>query len=714
MKYKLQNKALLICCCIALAGIPTASYAEYPQNNSAYANANYYDLGMDALKQRNYNNAIEYLKQALAKDPSYSSARNNLAVAYTSRGNYYFNQGIDLEKAANDFRLAIYYLKYYDKASNTEVINENIDIALLNLDNVLTAQKAPKDAASRLNKAKELRGQNELAASVIEYVYASKDAKYAYESNVALGDIMRILTNEYNAAVFYDKALAINSKDPYLHLKFGRTLYKLGNIDTAVKELDIAAEDNKTKLEALKLLETIWEDRVAQSPRNAIAHMNLGTIYQNEKKYDLAMVQYRTAQSLDPHNQMVKLNIATLYQAKGNYQDALAIYNELLKTKPDDYLINIYKAATLDKIGLKNEAISVYKKLLIANPTNANVKNHLLDTISELPDTSALNYLAELSAKFPNDAEIHYTYAYTLHKNKKYSLAIDEYQKSLTLDAKNLDAYLNLAAIQKQNTNISGAIETLNKAHSIYPNNEKIKNTIAEYNDEQAFSLLDKATNLYNKKDYNDAIIVYKSISNPTEDVFLGIGACYQAMERYDEAIANYTKAMALDPANPNSHYFIGLAYLYKKDYVNSEKYLKKAKELDSVNPDIADALKSLQFAKSEEIMNKGIQLFENNKNEEAIANFNKAITLCAENGYAYYYRGLVYDTKGQNQNAINDYKKAVHYNPELTMTYYSMALSYDALKNKVEAKKMYQKFINEYPTQDEYRQYAQQRLKEI
>lgn len=235
---------------------------------------------------------------------------------------------------------------------------------------------------------------------------------------------------------------------------------------------------------------------------------------------------------------------------------------------------------------------------------------------------------------------------------------------------------------------------------------------------------MEKASNLYNKKDYNDAIITYKSIPNPTEDVYLGIGACYQAMERYDDAISYYNKALALDTSNPNTHYFLGLAYLYKKDFTKSETALKKAMELESgdpnvtvdkvVNPDIADAYKALKFAQSEQLMNTGIKLFENNKNDDAIINFNKAITICPENGYAYYYRGLAYDTKGQNNSAISDYKKAIQHNPELTMAYYSMGLSYDAIHNKPEAKKMYQKFLSETDTDDEYTQYAKQRLSEL
>ena len=140
-------------------------------------------------------------------------------------------------------------------------------------------------------------------------------------------------------------------------LDFARVcLYNLGKIDAAVKELDIASENPKTKNESLALLETIWKKRVSQNPKDPIAQMNLGAIYQNKKEYDLAMIQYKNAEAIAPHNATLKLNMATLMQEKGNYAEALEMYNNILKANPDNITVKMYKAATLDKMGRKDEA----------------------------------------------------------------------------------------------------------------------------------------------------------------------------------------------------------------------------------------------------------------------------------------------------------------------------------------------------------------------
>ncbi len=708
----LKNKIFVAGCLVTMLASSPAFANSYIQ--SPNENIDYYSLGMTSLQKRQYTSAIDYLKRALVKDPSNTSIRNNLAVALTSRGTYFYNQGIDLEKAANDYRSAIYYLQYFGKYENSETIKQNISLAQQNLNSVLSAKKAKLDSQSRLKKARELRGQGELTSAVVEYIAAAKDRKYAYESYLALGDMMKVISNEYNAALYYDKALAIKSTDPYLHLKFGRTLYNLGNIDAAVRELDIATENTQTKNDALSLLEVIWKNKVKQNPKDAIAQMNLGAVYQNKGNFSQAMSQYRMAQSIDPKNQMVRLNMATLLQQQGNYGEALSIYNDILKARPNDLLVSKYKAATLDKMGKKDEAISLYKNILAQNPNNKEIKAALLATIQSSPDAIALNYLSKLSESMPNDAEVQYSYGYFLHKIGHSSDALSHYEKSIAMNNKNLDAYLNIASIYKQQNNIEKAIATLNSAKSIFPNDKKITQIINEYNEEQSFSLAEKAAKLYNEKNYEQAILLYKSIKNPTEDVYLGIGACYQAMERYDDAIIYYNKALALDASSPTINYFLGLAYLYKKDYAKADSALKKALSLDNLNPDIADAYKSLKFARSEEEMNKGIALLEKSQLDGAILSFDKALEFCKENGYAYYYRGLAQDSKGQNAKAIEDYKKAIELTEDLPMAYYSLGLSYDSLNNKSEAKKMYQKFVTDYKTQDEYLKYAQQRLTEL
>ena len=700
---------LSICLFVIVPAIPAYSAAK-----PIVSQQDFVDIGLDYLHKRDYSNAIDYLKRALKGNPKETSIRNNLAVAYNSRGTYYYNNNIDLEKAANDYRSAIYYLKYFGNYPNSTTINENIKLAEQNLNNVLGVQKFDLSAQNRLKKAKELRGKGELEASVLEYLNAAKDKNLAYESYYALGDVTNALDNKYSAGLYYDKALAIKSDDAHLHLKYGKILYQLGNIDNAIKELNIASQNDSCKEDSFDILENIWQKKISENPKDAAAQMNLGAIYQEKGFLDKAMSQYKLAQSLDPKNQMVKLNMATLYEKQGNYSEAIKIYDGFLALYPNDTLINTYKAGALYKTKNYVGAIAIYKKLLLQNPNNNELKNSLITSIKELPEESAKVYIQELVSLYPNDENMLYEIAYYYHSKNKFQEALSFYNKVLALNNTKTDAYLNIAAIYKSQNNYQKALNVLNSSKEYIKNNNQINVMIKDLEAELSFNIIQKATNLYDEKKYNEAINVYNSIQSPSEDVFLGLGACYQALEDYDKAISYYNKALQLDATNPNTYYFLGLAYYYKKDFKNAEIYLKKAMNLDNLNPEIKEAFDTLKYAQSEDEMNKAVELFDKNQYNEALILLNSSLNHYNKNGYAYYYRGMTYDVLNKYNNAISDYKNAIKYEPDLLTAYYSMAMCYENLNNMQEAKNMYKKFVEIYKNQDEYLEYAKKRLSEL
>ena len=95
-------------------------------------------------------------------------------------------------------------------------------------------------------------------------------------------------------------------------------------------------------------------------------------------------------------------------------------------------------------------------------------------------------------------------------------------------------------------------------------------------------------------------------------------------------------------------------------------------------------------------------------------ASTEKVLKKEANNAYAYYYRGLIYDEQKQPKLAINDYLNVLKYSNEFPIANYMLAVDYDTLSNYKEAFKYYQKFISSYSTDDEYLKYAKSRLEEL
>ena len=96
-------KKILIVCALILFGA-----------SIAYANdfQTFYNNGQNLYNTSQYTGAIVEFKKALRINYKDNSARIGLVNSYLARGTYYANSQNDYDRAANDFRSALFYLKY--------------------------------------------------------------------------------------------------------------------------------------------------------------------------------------------------------------------------------------------------------------------------------------------------------------------------------------------------------------------------------------------------------------------------------------------------------------------------------------------------------------------------------------------------------------------------------------------------------------------------
>ena len=93
---------------------------------------------------------------------------------------------------------------------------------------------------------------------------------------------------------------------------------------------------------------------------------------------------------------------------------------------------------------------------------------------------------------------------------------------------------------------------------------------------------------------------------------------------------------------------------------------------------------------------------------------FNEVLKKDTKNAFAYYYRGLIYDEQKQPKLAINDYLNVLKNSEEFPIANYMTAVDYDGMSNYKEAFKYYKIFTEKYTNQDEYLEYAKNRMKEL
>ncbi|MFA7658747.1 MAG: tetratricopeptide repeat protein [Candidatus Gastranaerophilaceae bacterium] len=676
--------------------------------------AEHYNLAQQYLSQYQYSSAITEFKKALRINYLDDSARVGLVNSYLARGTYFANKDKNWENAANDYRAALFYLKYYPSAQDVQNSTQAISNTTENLNMCLAMQKFNTAAGSRYKKGQDLRLQGLFPEAGYEFAQALSDLSLRQKSYEQIADIMKILGNNPQCAEYYKKAIAINQDNAGLRLKYAIILDKLDKNDEAVQEYNYALANGYDDPEILYALERIYRQKLAQTPNDAPTITNLGAILQKQNKFDEALQYYTQASQIDPSNATTRLNVGTLYQQKKSYDSAIAAYDSILFLYPNNVDATLYKAQCLAALGQNDKAIETFNKVLSLDPTNKVAKAQIFDTLkATMTPAQFMAYLSKNASTDKNAVNDMYDYAIELHKQNKFDDAITCYNEILKIKTDNPEIYVNLAIAYKQKNDLAQAKQVLLGAQTKFPNNKQISENLLALSEEAASGKFDEASKFYNSGDYQKALNAYQSIQPPSFDSLSGIAACYKALNNDAQAIEYYKKALAISP-NSDVAYYMGVLYSEKENWLASKTYLKKAIAINPNNTKAKELLGTVIEQANIKLVDDGSALYDKADYPKALAIFNRVLQDDPKNPYAYYYKGLINDVNKKYIFAISEYKKAIQYNSELTIIYYLMALDYDNLAQYKTALANYKKYVSVTTEDNEYKKYSQSRIKEL
>lgn len=699
--YMKKSVITLIC----LLGLTYPAFADFKEH---------FDLGQQYLSNYQYSGAVTEFKNALRINYLDNSARIGLINSYLARGTYYANNQRDWEKAADDYRSALFYMQYYPSAEQVKNSAQGIGPVTSNLNKCLSVLKFDTDPQSRFEKAKQLRAEGNFAAAAYEFNQSLGNKELIKESYKQTGDMMKLLGNEPKAAEYYRKAISVSPTDIPLRLTYAKLLDKLGSEEAAVEEFNYILTKSIDNQEVLYSLERIYKKKLEATPSDADITSNLGAILQKQGKLDEALAYYKKAEQLAPSNINTRINTGTLYQQKGDYKTALVAYDSVLILYPDNINANLYKAQCLAALGDTKAAQAAYKKVLALDPTNETAQNEMFASARNSMSVSQFIEYLKKNAKDTNVTDILYTYALELHKKKQYEDAITLYKEVLPKDTTG-EIYTNLAIAQNEAGQYDSALNTLSVARTKFPNSNQVYSTLNSIKEQNINSTFTKAAEFYNAQDYKNAIAEYSKINPPTFDSIIGIASSYQNLDDITAAIDYYKKALELKPTDSDVAYYIGALYADSEKYDEAEAYLNKALSLNKTNKQASDLLAQIKAQSNATNLNEAIQLYENEKYDESFALLNQVISQDANNAYALYYRGMIYDSKKQPAEAIKDFEKALTLNnPDLGIINYMLAADYDTLGKYKEAHKYYSAYASSDAQEDEYKQYAKSRAEEL
>ena len=695
-------KKILVLISVLALGIP--AFAGFKEH---------FDLGQQYLSNYRYSGAISEFKSALRINYLDNSARIGLINSYLARGMYYANTDKDFQKAAEDYRSALFYLIYYPNANQVKNSSQAIVNVTSNLNKCLNEIKFDTTPSNRYNTAKQLRAEGNFSAAGFEFNQSLADTSLIKDSFQQTGDIMKLLGNNPKASEYYKKAVSVAPNDIDLRLSYAKILDSLEQEDKAVEEYNYILTKTDDNKEVLYSLERIYKRKLEDSPNDASVTANLGAIMQKLNNYDEALRYYSKAEYLDPSNTNTRINVGTLYQQKGDYKTAITAYDSVLILNPDNIQANIYKAQSLAKMGDSKGALELYKKVLAKDPANEIVQNEM---ISMVKDTmTPIQFVDYVKKNAPNSAgDILYNYALDLHKQNKLVDAKNLYNEVIKLEPDNAEVYVNLAIAQGQDKNYEQALSTLKSASTKFPNNSQIIDAMKSISAQSTDEKLEIAGNYFNNKEYQNAIDEYLKITPATADTMLGVASAYQNLGNNSKALEYYLEAFKLAPTNSDIAYYISALYAEIEDFANANVYIQKSLTLNKNNKQAQELKNMIAENQNAQILTNAISLFDNEKYTESLTELNKLLTSDSKNSYGYYYRGMIYDTQNKYKDALVDYKKAISLNPELTIVNYLIGVDYDMLEDYKNAISYYKSFLASYTEDDDYKKYAQDRVGEL
>ena len=185
----------IILAIIVCLGINSVSYADFREH---------FEEGQESLLQNQYSTAIIEFKKALRINFMDNSARIGLINSYLARGAYYASTTQDWEAAANDFRAALFYMKYY----STGGTNSSNSIAIIsqatdNLNKCLRMLNFNTSPSNRYQKAIQLRQQGKFAEAAYEFNQAAQAKEFQTDSYIQLADLFKLMGNEEASLPYY-------------------------------------------------------------------------------------------------------------------------------------------------------------------------------------------------------------------------------------------------------------------------------------------------------------------------------------------------------------------------------------------------------------------------------------------------------------------------------------------------------------------------------
>ncbi|WP_319583437.1 XrtA/PEP-CTERM system TPR-repeat protein PrsT [uncultured Pseudodesulfovibrio sp.] len=698
------------------------SFEKYARQNP-YDNELLLETGRLKLFRRDFAGAVEDLTTYTDKEPKSAEGFSLLGRAEWALGKdkeamAKFEKALALDPNQTEAELALaqLYLAQDDTAKAQELIDNLLAVSPNNreglyfkarLDGLRGDQEGylatlktlvnahPTDGYAKFLYGKALIGEGDLdsaAALSKELLEGAPKAPFGK----LLAGLVNYARKDYTAAVnALQEAVSIRPDiEGYFYL--GMSYYGMGDLETAISQLRIAADRSDRFLKAREMISLIlfqqkrYNEAIAEAqkiievdPNNVLGRVILGDAYTAKGNPDMALDELKEITEKNPNFANAFIKMGALYYQKGEMGETEAALKGAMDAAPDSvrprlvlsafYLRNGDKdlAQGILTKGLKGtqEDVPLYvalARMSLLDKDTAKAREYLgkaksLDEknpapfmmlasmdLAEKNAEGALSEYNALIAQRPAYVRALLAKAVVLDTMGKNDEAVATYKEAIK--SGDASAYMAYAGSLRKAGNDEGALGVINEGLDRFVHNTGLTQQKAEI--------------LYAMKRYDDVL----TMSNEVEKVNRAAGLSlrtrtYVLMKEYDKAVAAARQMCDFDPKNPSG-------YLVLADVnMNAGRTDAWVKALDEgvakCGPNPALLLQLGRYYSSQ------------GDYPKALTYFDSVIKSDEKSFQAYAMQGDVYLTTGRKDKAVDSYTRALELNDRYIPALNNLAMIY-------------------------------------
>ena len=540
-------------------------------------------------------------------------------------------------------------------------------------------------------------------------------------------NIKRILTAVLLFGITYSPVFSETYTDdpPSYYYTQGQSMYKNGQFSSAIKEFKKALRENpsdsssKIGLINSYISRAEYYNNTEKNPQKALTDLKSAVFYfvcfngmTDKTKYSNA---YNAASgNLNLLEKSLNSDItadgliktAKSSRAKGEFAAAGYDFYRALEDSKNAYSANVGLGDVLNILGQTSRALPYFVKAQSINPDNTELQlklarayentnqfaiaaehyNKALQNSDE--KNEILNSLETIcrqrADKNPSDAEAHCNLGVIYQKQKKYDLALTEYQKAEKLNPASVTTKINLGLLYFEQRNYRQAIDSFNGVLLIDPKNSNAR--IQKGRCLEALNINDKAeeefetalkyepnnteAQLYLAELYTKTMNANEAAEKLAQIPNIKISGDFYAKTAYslhqkgdlENALIYYKKALSKNPDDKSLYLNIAQIYNGKNNLNEAMKYSNDALRLFPNDKQVKDLYKDINARYVGSIYAEAVKLRDSGKYTEAIAAYNRA---GVQNYDTFVGIAGVYQLMKDYPNAAAYYKKALNEKPD-------------------------------------------------